>query len=444
MRNEGHEAVTSPVEADRRTAQTRERRRSTRLILVMRGLRSLAYGLLAVILGVVLAGEGFSPAAIGVLITISLIGDMVGTYVVGLFADAWGRRRTLALLSLLMAATGVVFGLVTSYPVLLVAAFFGTLGTSASETAPFLPIDQAMLAQITAPERRTALFARYNLVASLSAALGALVAGLPALLTGVGLPLASGIRLLFGVYAVLGLIVAGLSLCLSLPVETPERAPIQGPRLRQRLAPPLHRSRSIVWRLTALFSVDALAGGLVVQSLMVLFFHLRFGVSLTALSALFFGANLLSALSFLAAVPLARRIGLLNTMVFTHLPSNVLLVLIAFAPTFPVAAAILLLRQLLSQMDVPTRQAYTMALVAPEERTAAASVTSLARSVGSATSPVLSGLLLQGSLLVFGLPFILAGILKAAYDSSLWLLFRHVHLQEEEKGGSKSAKTPPT
>src|SRR5712691_11078629 len=214
MGNEGNESVTAPVETERERAQERERLRDTRLILVMRGLRSLAYGLLAVLLGVALAGEGFTPVAIGALITVSLIGDMVGTYVIGLVADTWGRRRALALLALLMATTGIIFGLVTSYPVLLVAAFFGTLGTSASETAPFLPIDQAMLAQITSPEQRTALFARYNLVASLSVALGALMAGLPALLTGVGFPLASGIHLLFGVYAVLGRIVAGLSLCL--------------------------------------------------------------------------------------------------------------------------------------------------------------------------------------------------------------------------------------
>jgi len=399
----------------------------------MRGLRSLAYGLLSVVLAIALTNAGISPVAIGILITVSLVGDMVGTYVIGIAADAWGRRRTLALLAFLMAGTGVIFGLSSNYPVLLVAAFFGTLGISASETAPFLPIDQAMIAQVTIPEKRTTLFARYNLVAAFSVAVGALGAGLPDVLVHLGLPLASGIRLLFGVYAALALLVAGLSLRLSPHVEAPRHSARREQSLRQRLVPPLGRSRGIVWRLMGLFSVDALAGGLVVQSLMVLFFHLRFGVSLTALSALFFGANLLSALSFLAAVPLARRIGLLNTMVFTHLPSNVLLVLVALAPTFPVAAAILLLRQLLSQMDVPTRQAYTMALVAPEERTAAASVTSLARSVGSATSPVLSGLLLQGSLLVFGLPFILAGILKAAYDSSLWLLFRHVHLQEEEK-----------
>src|SRR6266699_3492160 len=293
MSNEGDEAVSPTARADALPVERREHPGDAQLILLMRGLRSLAYGLLAVILGVVLAGEGFSPAAIGILITVSLVGDMVGTYVISLVTDSWGRRRTLALLSLLMAATGVVFGLVTSYPLLLVAAFFGTLGTTASETAPFLPIDQAMVAQVTAPERRTALFARYNLVASLSAAVGALVAGLPDLLARLHLPLITGIRLLFGAYAVLALVVAWLAPRLSGAVEAPERAPIEGKPLWERLAPPLGRSRGMVWRLSALFSVDALAGGLVVQSLMALFFHLRFGVPLTTLSALFFGANLL-------------------------------------------------------------------------------------------------------------------------------------------------------
>src|SRR5712691_12636160 len=210
MRNEGDEKVETSRRADSLPVETRERYGDVELILVMRGLRSLAYGFLAVILGVVLAGEGFSPVAIGVLITVSLVGDMVGTYVIGLFADAWGRRRTLALLALFMAATGIIFGLVTSYPVLLVAAFFGTLGTSASETAPFLPIDQTMIAQVSTTEQRTSLFARYNLVASFSAAAGALAAGLPGLLTRTGLSLTSGVRLMFGVYAVLEIIVSGL------------------------------------------------------------------------------------------------------------------------------------------------------------------------------------------------------------------------------------------
>jgi len=433
MQKKGECAVKPTESSDALDVETRERRSDARLILLMRGLRSLAYGVLVVIFAIWLSEQGFSPAAIGVLITVSLLGDMAGTYVIGLYADSWGRRRTLALLSLVMAATGLVFGLVTSYPVLLFAAFFGTLGTSASETAPFLPIDQAMIAQISPPEQRTALFARYNLVAQLSTAFGALGAGLPALLVGVGIPLAAGIRLLFGAYAFLGLVVAGLSLRLSAPVEAPKRDGTQIQSGRGRLAPPIHRSRGIVWRLTALFSVDSLAGGLVAQSLVALYFLERFGVPLTTLSALFFAANLLSALSFLAAVPLARRFGLLNTMVFTHLPSNVLLILVAFAPTFPIAAILLLLRQALSQMDIPTRQAYTMALVDPEERTPAASMTSLARSVGSATSPVFSGLLLQGPLLILGLPFILAGTLKAAYDLTLWSIFRHVRLHEEKR-----------
>src|SRR5260370_10037676 len=237
------------------SAGERDQHVAARLIFGMRGLRQFSYGLLAVLLAVALADEGFSTVAIGVLITVSLLGDMVGTYVIGLVADTWGRRRTLALLALLMAGTGVVFGLVASYPVLLAAAFFGTLGTTASETAPFLPIDQAMIAQVTLPERRPALFARYNLVASFSSAGGALVAGGPGLLTQAGLPLASGIRLLFGVYAALALIVAGLSLRLSSDVEAPPQSPIQVENIWQRLVPRLARSHGIIWRLTVLFRV---------------------------------------------------------------------------------------------------------------------------------------------------------------------------------------------
>jgi len=393
-----------------------------------------------VLLGVALSTAGLTPVAIGALITVSLIGDFCGTYVIGVYADRWGRRRTLVVLALLMAATGAVFGLTAVYPVLLVAAFVGTLGTSGSETAPFLPIEQAMLPQTVATEQRTALFARYNLVATFAAAGGALVAGLPDLLTQTGVPLATGVRLLFGLYSLVALVVVLLVRRLSPKVEPtimPARSEATG---WQTLVPPLGRSRGIILRLSALFSVDALAGGLTVQSLMALFFHLRFGVPLAPLAALFFGANTLSALSFLAAAPLARRFGLLNTMVFTHLPSNVLLALVAVMPTFPLAAAVLLARQLLSQMDVPTRQAYTMALVAPEERTAAASVTSLARSAGSASSPILSGLLLQGPLLALGLPFVLAGGIKVVYDLTLWAVFRRV--DAADVGGNARTQRP--
>jgi len=426
---------TEPTPARRRDHAT-----DARLIIAARGLRSFGYGLLAVLLGVALSTAGLTPVAIGALITVSLIGDFCGTYVIGVYADRWGRRRTLVVLALLMAATGAVFGLTAVYPVLLVAAFVGTLGTSGSETAPFLPIEQAMLPQTVATEQRTALFARYNLVATCAAAGGALVAGLPDLLTQTGVPLATGVRLLFGLYSLVALVVVLLVRRLSPKVEPtimPARSEATG---WQTLVPPLGRSRGIILRLSALFSVDALAGGLTVQSLMALFFHLRFGVPLAPLAALFFGANTLSALSFLAAAPLARRFGLLNTMVFTHLPSNVLLALVAVMPTFPLAAAVLLARQLLSQMDVPTRQAYTMALVAPEERTAAASVTSLARSAGSASSPILSGLLLQGPLLALGLPFVLAGGIKVVYDLTLWAVFRRV--DAADVGGNVRTQRP--
>ena len=403
-----------------------------RLITVTRGLRSFAYGLLAVVLGIALSRAGLSPTSIGVLITVSLLGDFCATYAIGIFADRWGRRNTVVVLALLMAGTGAVFGLTGVYAVLLVAAFFGTLGTSASETAPFLPIEQAMLSQVTDAQARTAVFARYNVVASIAGAGGALAAGLPDLLTRVGINFTTGLHAMFGVYTLIGLAVAFLALHLSSAVEPPP-SPVPdttaGRALTSRLAPHLGTSRGVVLRLSLLFSVDALAGGLVVQSLMVLYFHLRFGVPLTALAALFFGANTLNALSFLAAVPLARRYGLLNTMVFTHLPSNVLLALVALMPTFPLAALLLLVRQALSQMDVPTRQAYTMALVATEERTGAASVTSLARSAGSSTSPIVSGVLLQGATLTMGLPFLISGAVKAVYDLTLWAVFRRVTIE---------------
>ncbi len=403
-----------------------------RLIVVMRGLRSFSYGLMAVLLSVALSQAGFSPAAIGAIITVSLLGDFFGTYVIALFADQWGRRRTLAVLALLMALTGILFALTRVYAVLFTAAFFGTLGTAASETAPFLPIDQAMLPQTCAPEQRIALFARYNLVAAFAVALGALAAGFPDLLVHFGVPEAPGIRLMFGVYAASALLVAWLATRLSPGMEAPALAKESVEGRWQKLLPTLGKARGRVLQLASLFSVDAMAGGLVVQSLLVLFFHLRFGVPLVPLAVLFFGANALSALSFLAAVPLSRRFGLLNTMVFTHLPSNILLVLVAVMPSFPLAALLLLTRQALSQMDVPTRQAYTMALVAPEVRTATASVTSLARSAGSASSPVFAGLLLQGAGLVSGLPLVLAGLLKSGYDLAVWTIFRRVQLEDEE------------
>jgi len=408
--------------------------RDARLIITARGIRQCAYGQLAVVLAVALSRDGFSPFAIGALVTVSLLGDMFGTIIIGRYADSWGRRRTLMLLALLMALTGLVFCFSTWYPLLLIAAFFGTLGTTASETAPFLPLEQAMLPQTIPETNRTAVFAWYNLVASGAGAIGGLVATLPDAVGRLGISQGVGIKISFLLYTVFALVVIRIVQSLSPSVESP---PMQRPQPSKSwwssLIPPLGQSRTLILTLSALFSVDALAGGLVSQTLLALFFHLRFGVSLTQLGLLFFGANLLSALSFLGAAPLARRFGLLNTMVFTHLPSNVFLLIIAFMPTFPLAALFLFLRQLLSQMDVPTRQAYTMALVAPEERTASASITSLARSTGSASSPLITGALLQGSAGWIGAPFLLAGGIKVIYDLALWRLFSGVPLPQSKE-----------
>jgi MFS family permease len=398
-------------------------------IILMRGLRQGAYGLLAVVLAIALTRDGFSPAAIGALVTVSLAGDFLGTLIIGHRADRWGRRRTLVALALLMALTGLLFGFVRWYPLLLLAAFCGTLGTSASETAPFLPIEQAMLGSegtASTAAGRTSLFARYNLVASLAGAGGALLAGLPVVLARGGLPFDTALTLMFCLYALAALGVAWQAAHLSGAVEAKKTVLPERVHFWRRLLPPLPHSRGIVARLAALFSLDAFSGALIGQTLLALFFHLRFGADLGMLGALFFGANLLSALSFLAAPWLARRFGLLNTMVFTHLPSNVLLIIVPLMPTFPLAAVVLLARQCLSQLDVPTRQAYTMALVDPGERTAAASVTSLARSAGSALSPVVAGELLQGPLLALGAPLLLAGGLKIVYDLSLWAVFHRV------------------
>ncbi|HLZ59072.1 MAG TPA: MFS transporter [Ktedonosporobacter sp.] len=417
--------------------QSKQAMHDASLIVIMRGLRSFAYGMMSILVVIALTRAGFSPAAIGLLITISLLGDLCGTYLIGLIADSFGRRRTLVVLALLMAGTGLVFGWLNTYALLLVAAFVGTLGTTASETAPFLPIEQAMLAQGSAPSLRTSLFARYNLVATFCGAAGALVAGLPDWLTRVGISPLLGIRLLFGGYVVVALLVVLLVLRLSANVEVPLVTRVARTSLLRRLLPPLGKARGKVLMLSGLFSIDAFAGGLVVQSLLALFFHLRFGVELSGLSMLIAAANLCSALSMLAAAPLARRFGLLNTMVFTHLPSNLLLVLVVFMPTVPLAVLLLLVRQTLSQLDVPTRQVYTMALVEPEARTASASVTSLARSAGSATSPVLGGLLLQSGVLLFGAPLILAGALKIAYDLTLWAVFRQVSLAGQKASQEK-------
>ncbi len=398
------------------------------LILAARGLRMLSYGFLSVILALYLSGLGFALVQIGVLFTVALAGGAVVTTGVSMFADRWGRRVTLIASAVLMALGGVALA-IGNFPLLLVFAALATLSPSAQEIGPFQSLEQAALSNASTEPGRVMPYAWYNLVGYVAVALGALVAGaVPTALQAAGWSALEAQRALVWAFAVIGLALAGLYMPLSSSVEIPRRPG------SPRRPPGLHRSRGIVIRLSALFGVDALAGGLIVQSLVAYWFHQRFGIGLAQLGPLFFGTNLLSALSSLVAAALAERFGLLNTMVFTHLPSNVLLALVPFMPSWPVAAVVLLARHALSQMDVPTRQAYTMVLVAPDERAAAAGLTNAVRPAAASLAPAISGVALQTA--ANGLPFVLAGGLKILYDVALWLMFRRVSLAEHPPDGA--------
>ena len=397
-----------------------------RRLVLARGLRSLGYGLSSVLLGIMLRDAGLSTAEVGAVLTAALLGGIWSTAAAAFLADRLGRRRLLLGFSALMAAAGLAFVALANPWALSAAALLGTISPTSSETAPFLSLEQAILPQVTPADRRTEVFARYNLVALLAVAGGALLAGLPGVLAPPGAARLVAERAMFIVYAGLALGAAACFAGLSPAVELHGQDGGTAGR-----SAPLGPSRGIVLRLAGLFAVDALGGGLAVQSLIALWFHERYGLDLSALGVIFLAANLASAFSLLAAARLARRFGLLNTMVFTHLPSNLLLMAVPLLPGPGLAVAALLARQALSQMDVPTRQAYTMAVVTPAERTAAAGVTSIARSAASATGPSLAGLALQLAPLALGLPFLLAGGLKIVYDLSLYAVFRHIRPGDE-------------
>jgi MFS family permease len=395
-----------------------------RLIMAACGVRTLAFGSVSVILALYLKELGFTVESIGATFSAALAGGALLTVVITAVADHIGRRRILMFGAALMAGSGAVFAL-TSNPVLIViTAIVGTITPSSRDDGAFLAIEQAALPDTTTPEQRTAVFAGYNLVAFAAGAAGALLIGLPGAF---GMAGAEGYRTLLWGYVAAGGITFALFSRLSPKVEVTHPAGSRRPGIG------IHKSRGIVARLCALFALDSFGGGLVVQGLAAYWFTLRFPHEATpaALGAIFFTTNMLSALSFIAAVPLARRIGLLNTMVFTHLPSNLLLASVALMPSLPLAAAALFVRHLLSQMDVPTRQSYVMAVVEPDERSAAAGLNQVARVVGSSLAPAFSGLTMAVPGL--GLPFLLSGGLKVIYDLSLFATFRSVKPPEEQK-----------
>ena len=385
-------------------------------------MRGFVDGSVAVLLPAYLLALGHSEFAVGVLGTVTLAGSALATLAVG----AWGHRapsRTLLLgAALLMAVTGIGFAGFTAFWPLLVVAFVGTLNPGAGDVSVFLPLEHARLANAGATSNeRTAVFARYSLAGALAAAIGALAAAVPDWLAAhTALARVDALRGMFVLYAAVGLAIWAMYRRLPVP---PAGSAAAAPTA------PLGPSRGIVVKLAALFSVDAFAGGLVLNSLLSLWLMQRFGLSLAAAGVFFFCAGLLAAASQLAAPVLARRIGLVNTMVFTHLPANVCLVAAALAPTLPLVLALLLVRALLSQMDVPTRTAYVMSVVTPAERAAAASFTAVPRSLAATASPALAGALFAGGWLAT--PLVLCGVLKIGYDLALWVACRRQPLQGE-------------
>ncbi len=422
--------MTTPTVDPGLVASLRGLDRDGRLLFAMRTLRMFGYGFLAVVLVLYLAAAGLDPLAIGLVLTLTLIGDTIISLWLTTNADRLGRRRVLVAGALLMILAGTVFAFTTWLPLLILAGAIGVVSPTGNEVGPFLAVEQAALTQTIADARRTATFAWYNLVGYVATATGALGAGLlsQALLNGGVAPLDAYRAVVVG-YAVIGIAMAIGFWRLGPAIEAPP-ATVSTDGIRRRFG--LGRSKRVVLKLSVLFSIDAFGGGFIPQSLMAYWFHVQFGADPGQLGLIFFAANLLAAVSSLSAARIARRFGLINTMVFTHIPSNVLLIFVPLMPTLPLAVLVLLLRFSLSQMDVPTRQSYVMAVVDPDERSAAAGVTGVARTTGAAISPSFSSVLMASAGYA-SLPFYLAGGFKIAYDLLMYREFRNVKPPEERR-----------
>jgi MFS family permease len=390
-------------------------------LLVAKGLRAFGDGYVCLLLPLYLLDLGFSPLEVGIVATTTLLGSGLLTLVVGLHAWRYHYRTLLLAASVLMAGTGFGFALLTDFWPLMLVALVGTLNPSSGDVSVFMPLEHAVLARVVSDRQRTATFARYSLVGSLLAAAGSLAAALPTTLASAsGMSSTHAIQAMFLLYALIacasGIVYRGLPKALATEVQQP--------------VAPLRKSKKKVYTLAALFSLDAFAGGFVVQSMVALWLYQRFGMSMATAGVVFFWTGVLTAVSYLAAVRIAGRFGLVNTMVFTHIPSSICLILLPFVPDVSYAIALLFVRSALSQMDVPTRSSYVMAIVTPVERPAAASITSVPRSLASAMSPFLAGYML--GLSTFGWPLLVAGGVKIAYDLLLLAMFRNTRPPEEE------------
>jgi MFS family permease len=405
--------------------------RDGRLLFATRFIRLVAYGALSVVLVLYLIGVGLTEPQAGLVLTLTLVGDTAVSLYLTTRADRLGRRRMLIIGALLMTAAGIAFALTNNLWLLVVAGVIGVVSPSGQEVGPFLPIEQAALSHVVTDRTRTDVFAWYTLVGSMATAVGALAAGtVTRTLQSNGWDTVGSYRTVVALYAAFGIVLAVLFSRLSRAAEAAtlgEKRALSSPFAALS---GVDESRTVVLKLSSLFALDAFGGGFVVQSLAAYWFHLRFGVDAGTLGGIFFLANVLAGISALLASRLAARIGLVTTMVVTHLPSNVLLILVPLMPTLPLAIAMLLIRFSISQMDVPTRQSYLMAVVAPSERSAAAGIAGVARTTGAAISPLFVGAMFARPWLM-NVPFYIAGTLKIAYDLLLYRAFVSVRPPEE-------------
>lgn len=399
-----------------------------RWLFATRMVRMFAYGFIAIILGLYLAQVGLNDAQVGLVLSLTLLGDALVSLPITIIADRFGRRRMLVIGAGLMIMAGLVFAITSDITLLIIAAIIGTISPSGNEVGPFLAVEQAALPQTTTDKQRTAVFAWYSLLGSVMTGIGSFAGGLLAQsLQAAGQTPLNSYRVVIVGYALLGAVLGVMFTRLSAAVEIQG---VQGPVTLQSLFG-LKRSRKVVTNLSLLFMIDAFAGGLIVQSLVALWFNRRYGVDPAVIGAIYLGANLFAGLSALAAARVAARYGLVNTMVFTHVPSNILLILVPLMPNLPLAIAMLLARFSISQMDVPTRQSYTVAVVDPEERSAANGITNIARTTASAVSPIATGVLFGAGGIWLSVPFFLAGGLKLIYDYLLYQQFVTVKPPEE-------------
>ena len=399
--------------------------RDGKLLLGARVVRTFSYGFLSVILAIYLKLVGFDDILVGIVLTATLVNSVFFNLLSSAYADKIGRKNILVIYAALMIASSVIFFVTSNYVALVIAALVGTINVTGSEVGAFLSLEQAMLPQTVSDiKKRNSIFAIYNAVGTFAMSVGVLLSGLPAILQNYGFDKIGAIKSLFLIYAACAVVVLVIYLMLSKNIEVKEN--LKSGMSMKNISP---KSKSIIWKMSSLFAVDSFGGGFVIQSIVSFWFYTKFGADLSSLSYIFAVAGVLTAISYLASSKIASKIGLVNTMVFTHIPSNVLLILLAFAPSLSIAVSLFFARMSLSQMDVPTRQSYIMGVVSENERIHAAVYTNTSRNISQAISPSITGIIIQT--LSLSAPFVVGGVLKIVYDVGIFFSFRKIKPPEE-------------